>query len=107
MHIKHFTRRWRYVPDPMHPGRYVKTPWYVPSGAAYPIRDGSSTYPPDANGWHEVPQELGERLCKFRSDGAGFFQPGQVADTAELFDEPERPARAEKPAAKPRPKTDS
>ena len=92
MHIKHFTSVAQVVPHPMRPGERVKIFRLVDAHCASLTHEGVH-YEPDAKGWFNVPEEVGQRLCRYRANRSGFYHVGEVADAVRMgsieeFDQP-------------------
>lgn len=98
MFIKRFRRGFEAVPDPLHPARTVQRPILksVPV-ASFVYRDAHGKrveLSPDDQGWFDVPEELGNQQCAFRTpEGDGFYPEHDVAEERRLgrVDEPKRP----------------
>lgn len=100
MYIKRFRRGYEAVPDPLHPSRTAQRPVLKAVPSTYPLvyTDGSGKrveMHPDADGWFDVPEDVGAFQCKFRTpQGEGFYPERDVAEERRLgrTDEPERSA---------------
>ncbi len=102
MYIKRFRRGYEAVPDPLHPARTVNRPILKPSAATSlvyrdPLTNERVELVPDAEGWFDVPHEVGNDLCRFRTpEGEGFYPEQDVAEErrlGRLEEEPREPAR--------------
>ncbi len=84
MFLKLFRENPVRVPDPLRPGRTAIVPTLVAAGSG-PISDGGSTFEPDADGWIEVPEDVGGRLHRFRFPGGErFCTPHEVNEEVRL-----------------------
>lgn len=114
MLIRHFDPFGRRVPDPMRPGRTAVVTELRPSKTStitYVDADGETVLvQPRRDGWFEVPEDVGQRLCQHRTPGhgvggGGFYTEAEVDEKYGLgvITEPVAPA-AERP--RPRRKAD-
>ena len=100
MYLKHYTAVPQYVPDPMRPGRSARISRLVDSGVSRHCEPGQ-VFEADDNGWFDFPQDVAERLRRFRTDGSGWFGQAEVADQVRLgaLDQIDQPApRRDEPA---------
>lgn len=94
MLIRHFDPFGRRVPDPMRPGRTAVVTELRPSSSTsltYTDESGTEfTIPPRSDGWFDVPEEVGRRLCRHRTAGSrgigggGFYTDAEVDDKYRL-----------------------
>lgn len=106
MFIKHFRLSYQRVPDPQRPGRTAQVGRLSDSGNSG-LSHGGINYEPDDNGWFDVPHDVGLDLCKFRANGSGFYEAGEVVDQVRLgaLEESDQPAppKSRRSARKPDP----
>ena len=83
MFIKMFREHEVRVQDPLRPGRRTFETRLRPSGAESHGGVDGVEYFADADGWIEVPAEVGTEAVKYRfPDGARFYTPEQVDEEA-------------------------
>lgn len=87
MLVKHYTEVSYRVADPLRPGRTTNTGRLVPSGAyAHSDPEGGS-FQADAEGWFDVPEDVGRRMCRIRTGGrSGFYGEGEVEEHRRIGD---------------------
>lgn len=105
MHLKFFTAVPQPVPDPMRPNRTVNVTRLRDACASSHVDENGVTYKPDENGWFDFPQDVADRLRRFRNKGSGWFAEGEIADAVRLGraerDTDDRPRRQDSSSKRP------